>query len=110
MMAFFYLPAGVDPDPHLLLGKRFADDRSKAQLVLQEAIVACEQVGDWKHEAILAALDEVGSRNEVKRGDFLGMVRIAVTGRSVAPPLTESMEILGRERCVLRLRDAVNAL
>lgn len=110
MMEFFYRPAGIDPDPHLLLGKRFAEDRSLAQLVLQEAIVACEQVEIWEHEAILAALDGVGNRNNLKRGDFLGMIRIAVTGRSVAPPLTESMELLGRERCVLRLRDALNAI
>ncbi|MGE0059127.1 MAG: glutamate--tRNA ligase [Dehalococcoidia bacterium] len=110
MMEFFYHPAGIEPDPQLLLGKRFADDHSRAQLVLQEAIVACERVEEWKHEAILEALDGVATYNEIKRGDFLGMIRIAITGRSVAPPLTESMEILGRDRCVLRLREAVNAL
>jgi glutamyl-tRNA synthetase len=110
MMEFFYHPAGIDPDPQLLLGKRFAENRSLAQLVLQEAVVACEQLEEWKSEAILAALDAVAQHNEVKRGDFLGMIRIAITGRPVSPPLQESMEILGRERCVLRLRDAVNAL
>lgn len=110
MMEFFYLPAGVEPDPSMLLGKKFAENRSLAQLLLQEAVVACEQVEAWEHDALLAVLTEVGERHEVKRGDILGMIRIAVTGRSVAPPLTESMEILGRERCVLRLQDAVNAL
>jgi glutamyl-tRNA synthetase len=110
MMEFFYHPAGIEPDPQLLLGKRFAENRSLAQLVLQEAVVACEQLEEWKSEAILAALDAVAQHNEVKRGDFLGLIRIAITGRPVSPPLQESMEILGRERCVLRLRDAVNAL
>jgi glutamyl-tRNA synthetase len=110
MMEFFYRPAGVEPDPQLLLGKRFADDRSQAQLLLQEAVVACEGVEHWESDAILAALDDVRTRNEVKRGDFLGMVRIAISGRTVAPPLTESMEIIGRDRCVLRLKDALNAL
>lgn len=110
MMAFFYLPAGVEPDPALLLGKKFADDRTLARLLLQEAIVAVEQADPFGHETLLATLTEVGERHGVKRGDILGMVRIAITGRSVAPPLTESMEILGRERCILRLREALNAI
>jgi glutamyl-tRNA synthetase len=38
------------------------------------------------------------------------LMRVAVTGRSVAPPLFETMAILGRERVVLRLRDAVGRL
>jgi glutamyl-tRNA synthetase len=38
------------------------------------------------------------------------MIRVAITGRPVSPPLTESMELLGRERCVLRLREAVQLL
>jgi len=33
-------------------------------------------------------------------------VRLAVTGRRVTPPLFESMEILGREKCLRRLREA----
>jgi glutamyl-tRNA synthetase len=110
MMEFFYLPAGVEIDPNLLLGKRFAEDRSMAQLLLQEALVACERVESWDHEALLDALTAVAEEHGIKRGDLLGMVRIAVTGRTVAPPLTESIEIIGRERCLLRLKDAVNAL
>ena len=46
----------------------------------------------------------------LKRGDFLMLVRVAITGRTVSPPLFESMDILGRERCVMRLRDALNLL
>ena len=110
MMEFFYHSAGIEPDPQLLLGKRFADNRSLAQTLLQEAVVVCERIEIWENQAILDGLSALAEHSEVKRGDFLGMVRIAVTGRSVSPPLTESMEILGRERCVLRLREAVNAL
>jgi glutamyl-tRNA synthetase len=36
-----------------------------------------------------------------------GPVRIAVTGRKVSPPLFESMELLGRERSLARLRSAL---
>jgi glutamyl-tRNA synthetase len=110
MMEFFYHPAGIEPDPQLLLGKRFAENRSLAQLVLQEGIVACEQLETWENDAILETLSAVAEHSELKRGDYLGMIRVAITGRTVSPPLTESMVILGRDRCILRLRDALNAL
>ena len=38
-----------------------------------------------------------------------GPVRIAVTGRKVSPPLFESLELLGRERSLARLRAAMTA-
>ena len=37
-------------------------------------------------------------------------VRIAVTGKRVGPPLFESMLLLGRERTLERLRDAIARL
>jgi glutamyl-tRNA synthetase len=50
----------------------------------------------------------------MKRGLKLGKaqapVRVAVTGRTVGLPLFESLEILGRERTVARLRTALDRL
>jgi glutamyl-tRNA synthetase len=37
-------------------------------------------------------------------------VRVAVTGRRVSPPLYESIELLGRERTLARLAQAVKAI
>jgi glutamyl-tRNA synthetase len=37
-------------------------------------------------------------------------MRVAITGRTVSPPLFESMEILGKDRCVIRLREAAQIL
>jgi glutamyl-tRNA synthetase len=42
----------------------------------------------------------------MKRKDALQPVRAAITGSLVSPPLFESIEILGRERAVQRLRNA----
>jgi nondiscriminating glutamyl-tRNA synthetase len=38
-----------------------------------------------------------------KAGDFFRPMRVAITGRSISPPLFGSMELLGRERCLARL-------
>ena len=42
-----------------------------------------------------------------KPGDFFRPLRIAITGRSVSPPLFGSMELLGRERVLARLDAAL---
>jgi glutamyl-tRNA synthetase len=108
MMAFFYLPDGLDLDAETLAGKAFADDHDKARLLFSEALVTAEGVDPWNHEALEAAFQALVERFEVKRGDLYMLIRIAISGRSVAPPLFDSMEIVGRERCIERLRDAVN--
>jgi glutamyl-tRNA synthetase len=110
MMAFYYLPAGVDPDVDMLLGKAFKDDRTRAQLLASEALVLAEQTEEWTSAALTEAYGDLAERLGATRRDFFGLIRVAVTGRTVAPPLFETMEILGRERCVLRLREAVNIL
>jgi glutamyl-tRNA synthetase len=38
------------------------------------------------------------------------LLRVAVTGKPVSPPLFESMEVLGRERCLRRLAAALEVL
>jgi glutamyl-tRNA synthetase len=57
-------------------------------------------------EALRRALVE---ERGLKPRHAFGPVRIAVTGRKVSPPLFESLELLGRERSLARLRDAMSA-
>jgi len=45
-----------------------------------------------------------------KAGDFFKPLRVALTGRSVSPPLFGSMELLGRERCLARIDAALGKL
>ena len=54
-------------------------------------------------EALKGALiDGLG----LKPRKAFGPIRVAVTGASVSPPLYESMELLGRDRSMHRLREA----
>jgi glutamyl-tRNA synthetase len=110
MMTFYYLPGGVDPDVDMLLGKAFREDRSRAQLLCSEALVTAEGISTWTNEALNEAYSQLAERLEASRRDLFGLIRVAVTGRTVAPPLFETMEILGKERCVLRLREALGVL
>jgi glutamyl-tRNA synthetase len=110
MMGFYYLPGGVEPAVEDLLGKAYAGNRAEAARLLSEVLVLSEQMPAWQSDALLEAYRALADRLGVKFRDLAGMIRVAITGRPVSPPLTESMELLGRERCVLRLREAVQLL
>ena len=43
-------------------------------------------------------------------GSFFAPFRVAITGKTVSPPLFESMEVLGREEVVARVDNAARAL
>ncbi|PRA06974.1 glutamate--tRNA ligase [Arthrobacter sp. MYb229] len=73
--------------------------------VVEASIQALEGVQTWNAEAIQEALrakliDEL----ELKPRQAFGPARVAVSGKRVSPPLFESMEILGRESSLNRLR------
>jgi glutamyl-tRNA synthetase len=110
MMAFFYLPDGVDPDADMLLGKAFATNRDRARRLLSEALVVCDAIEDWQSPVLNEAFRDLAERLEVKTGDLFMLVRVAVTGRTVAPPLFDTMAVVGKERCVERLRVASSLL
>ena len=106
-----------------MLGFLFADEESftrdpadveklldeTGREVVQASHDALAGVSEWTTEAIEGALREalVESMGLKPRKAF-GPVRVAVTGRRVSPPLFESLELLGRERSLGRLRGALD--
>jgi glutamyl-tRNA synthetase len=80
---------------------------AEQQPTISAALAALDDLSDWDagriEEALRAALvDGLG----LKPRNAFGPVRVAVTGRTVSPPLFESMELLGRDRSMARLRAA----
>ena len=71
-----------------------------------DAVIAAAQDWPWEaallHERTFALCEEVGA----SRKKFQAPIRVAITGRSVGPPLFESMEVLGRDEVLRRLRSA----
>jgi glutamyl-tRNA synthetase len=57
-----------------------------------------------------AVLERIGTSHGIKLGKAQAPVRVAVTGRSVGPPLFESLEVLGRDETIRRLQAAVARL
>ncbi|WP_239089670.1 glutamate--tRNA ligase [Sphaerimonospora thailandensis] len=65
---------------------------------------------NWDPESLKSSLEEVGTAHGLKLGKAQAPVRVAVTGRTVGLPLFESIEVLGRERALDRLRTALAKL
>ena len=84
--------------------------KGDAAEILDATTEAFERLDDWSAEPLKAALEEVGLARELKLGKTQAPIRVAVTGRSVGLPLFESLEVLGRERTLRRLRAARAAL
>jgi glutamyl-tRNA synthetase len=73
--------------------------------VLDAALSALEEVGQWSAAKIEIALKVALLENlALKPRKAFGPLRVAATGASISPPLFESLELLGRDRSLRRLR------
>ena len=107
---FFFLEGPLPYAGDSLLGKGFRNDRSGALAALTEVRSVLAGVEPWTAERIEAALRGLADRLELKPGVLFTPVRVAVTGRTVAPPLFETIALLGKERTLARLQDAAERL
>jgi glutamyl-tRNA synthetase len=80
---------------------------SAAAPVLDAAVSALDALTDWTTAAIETALKTALLEElALKPRKAFGPVRVAATGTLVSPPLFESLELLGRERSLNRMRAA----
>src|SRR4051812_30067 len=98
----------LDYRPELLIGKGLTAQSSHAALAA--ALELLRTTEDFADEALEAALRAVADASDVKHGQLFMILRVAVTGRTVSPPLTASMVAIGRERTVARVEDALRRL
>ena len=80
-----------------------------ARSMLEAAVERFAEV-DWDAESLHACLLAIGEEQGLKLGKAQAPIRVAVTGRTVGPPLFESLEVLGREPTIARMQAALGAL
>ena len=71
-----------------------------------EGFIAAASSTPWLAEDLKLMVERVGAGAELKLGKAQAPLRVAVTGRTVGPPLFESLELLGVEETIHRLRVA----
>jgi glutamyl-tRNA synthetase len=106
LTGFFFLDDGLPYDLSLLLGKRFVENSAGALAAIRSAYERLTKASAWESEALENLLRPLAEELGLKTGDFFGLLRVAVTGRTAAPPLFQTMEALGRDKTLARLNIA----
>jgi glutamyl-tRNA synthetase len=76
--------------------------------LLSKLADALAALPDWNHDACDHALRALADAAGVKAGLLINATRVAIVGQSVAPPLFDTMVVLGQERVVRRLQAAMS--
>jgi glutamyl-tRNA synthetase len=90
--------------------EKFWKEPGKIKDLLGKTADALAAVADWSHDPCDHATRGVAEAAGVKAGLLINAVRVAIVGQAVAPPLFDTMVVLGKERVVRRLHDAVAEL
>src|SRR5215469_11064713 len=79
----------------------------KVPELLAKLADSLEKLAEWNHDACDHATRAVAEAGGVKAGLLINATRVAIVGQAVAPPLFDTMVVLGQQRVVRRLHDAV---
>jgi glutamyl-tRNA synthetase len=90
--------------------EKFWKEPAKIKELLIKTAEALAAVSDWSHDPCDHATRAVAETAGVKAGLLINAIRVAIVGQAVAPPLFDTMVVLGKERVVRRLREATAEL
>ncbi|MEJ5222914.1 MAG: glutamate--tRNA ligase [Anaerolineales bacterium] len=106
--AGWFFKETVAPNPQDLLPKNLT--ASQAVDVARQVYDILRSLPDVSHATAEPPLRALVERLGLSPNQVFGILRVAVTGQTVSPPLFESMEIVGREKVLARLEHAIQLL
>ena len=101
----FFLVDEITYDPGDLVQKKMDDARTLRALEAAESRL--DGLSGFDAPELETALRALAEELEVKTGQLFGTLRVACTGVKAAPPLFDTMAVLGRERCMTRIANAI---
>jgi glutamyl-tRNA synthetase len=104
----FFFRDEIDLDPALLIGKKM--DEASSLDALQKARDLVAGLDPFAPETLEQPLRDLAAALGVKAGPLFGILRGAVTGQRVSPPLFETMAIMGRERTLAQMDEGLALL
>ena len=98
-------------DVALYENKKMKTNPETAAKALQIVLPVMESISDWTNENLFNTLKETAVANEMKNGQILYPVRIALSGKETTPGgATELAHILGKDETLKRIKAAVSKL
>ena len=101
----FFLVDEITYDPADLVQKKMDDAGTLRALEAAESRL--DSLPGFDAPELETALRALAEELEVKTGQLFGTLRVACTGVKAAPPLFDTMAVLGRDRCMTRIANAI---
>ena len=101
----FLFVENVHPDADEMIGRRMDEDMVVKSLTA--SIDALSNVEPFTHTEIESTLRGLTKITGLKAGQLFTPIRVAMTAKRIAPPLFESIAVLGRERTIERLQNGL---
>lgn len=84
--------------------EEYEKDLSSEREILSEIISTLESIQNWSANTIGDTMQDLASQKNISFGKFFMVLRIALSGKKITPPLNESMELLGKHECIARIQ------
>lgn len=107
-LAGFFFEEEVSPRPQDLVGAKMSPLESKK--VFAQAARILSTLSEFSKESAEPELRTLAENLSLSAGQVFGLIRVAVTGKKVSPPLLESMEIIGKPIVLERIDRAEKLL
>lgn len=106
---FFFMDELPEYDPQIMIHKK--GDRDSTLKALEKALTLfTDDQLEFTHDGLSERLREAAKELGLKAGVMFQPIRVAVCGKLIAPPLFETLEVLGRETVMKRVRNAIAIL
>ncbi|MBP9675454.1 MAG: glutamate--tRNA ligase [Anaerolineaceae bacterium] len=103
-MAGFFFESSIEPKVEDLMQKNLTPEQVKMVLVDTKEILS--KISEFSHVNAEEPMRQYVEKSGMSAGQVFGVLRVAVTGQKVSPPLFESMEILGKSTVLERVEKA----
>lgn len=104
----FFFKDEISPAPEDLIAKGL--DAKQSAEIARKAYEILSALPIIAHAAAEPPMRSYVEASGYSANQVFGVLRVAITGQKVSPPLFESMEVIGREKCLQRIKNAAGIL
>ena len=101
----FFFTDNLTYDYNMLLGKNMT--WSGVFTALEKTLQKLQNMAEFDTESLEQTIRPMTEELNLKTSQYFGILRVATTGRAAAPPLFQTMAVLGKEKCLTRIAQAL---